>query len=83
MTKLLLDTSVIIDFLRRKNKSETLLYKLSAEDLYISIVTHTELYSGKSVWQRVKFKRELEQLLSGVAIIPLVIGISKKAGEIT
>lgn len=82
MKKLLLDTSVIIDFLRRKDRKETLLYKLSAEDLFISIVTHTELYSGKSIWEKQEAQRELEALFSGVTILPLLPEVSKAAGEI-
>lgn len=82
MKKLLLDTSVIIDFLRRKEKEDTLLYKLSSEDLYVSIVTHTELYSGKSVWEKNEARKELEALFSGITILPLLPVISKAAGKI-
>ena|SRR3989344_56954 len=80
MKKVLLDTSVIIDFLHQKNKADTLLYKLSTEDLYISIVTHTELYSGKSVWEKTRAKQELNDLFSGLTILPLVTEVSEKAG---
>lgn len=82
MKKLLLDTSVIIDFLRRTEKQETLLYKLSQEQLYISIVTHTELYAGKSVWEHRKAKEELEELFSGINILSFGEDISKLAGKI-
>lgn len=80
--KLLLDTSVIIDFLRRKDKGNTLLYKLSKEKLYISIVTHTELFCGKSVWENKQAKKEIEDLFSGITILPLGTEISEKAGKI-
>jgi len=82
MKKLLLDTSVIIDFLRIKNKQETLLYKLSQEDISISIITHTELYAGKSVWEKDTAREELEALFSGITLLPLTQKISTKAGEI-
>ena len=82
MRKLLLDTSIIIDFLRHKDKEETHLYKLSEEDLYMSIITHTELYAGKSVWEKKTARKELEELFSGIDILPLNQEISILAGQI-
>lgn len=82
MKKILIDTSVIIDFLRRKDKEATLLYKLSHNYLYMSIVTHTEIYSGKSVWEKEKAKEEVHELFSDLTILPLTTEISKKAGHI-
>ena len=82
MTKLLLDTSVVIDFLRKKEKTETFLYKLSQEDLYISIITHTELYCGKSVWEKKEAQLSLEKIFSGMSILPLETQISQQAGKI-
>src|SRR3990167_8875379 len=82
MTKLLLDTSVVIDFLRKKEKTETFLYKLSQEDLYISIITHTELYCGKSVWEKKEAQLSLEKIFSGMSILPLETQISQRAGKI-
>lgn len=82
--KLLLDTSIIIDFLRSKNKEETVLARLARanEDLYISIITHTELYAGKSVWASREAREELEAIFWGLTIISEDIQISQKAGEI-
>lgn len=82
MKKLLIDTSVIIDFLRRKDKKDSLLRKISEQDLYISIVTHTELYSGKSVWESKAAKQELKKLFSIFTILPLITEISQNAGKI-
>ena len=82
MRKLLVDTSVIIDFLRRKDKEKTLLYKLSNNDLYASMVTHTELYSGVSVWEKKEAKEELEELFSGITLLPLTNEVSQEAGHI-
>lgn len=80
--KILLDTSVIIDFLRRKDKENSLLISILSETLYISIITHTELNAGKSVWEKEYARKGLEDLLSGITIIPLNDEISKKAGFI-
>src|SRR6266481_4359453 len=82
MKKLLLDTSVIIDFLRRKDKEETLLYKVSEEDIYISIISHTELFAGKSTWEKEGTRAILNDLFDGTTILPLSEDISEKAGYI-
>lgn len=82
MKKILLDTSVLIDFLRRKDKSDAILSKISSNDFYISIVTHTELYGGKSVWEKKEARRQLDKLLSIIKVLPLITEISQIAGKI-
>lgn len=84
MTQTLVDTSVVIDFLRQNNKKDTLLYKLASEEnqLSISIITHTELYSGKSVWQSDKAIKELGKILDGLKVVPLSPEVSLLAGKI-
>ncbi len=82
MSKLLIDTSVIIDFLRRKDKKDTLLYQISGNDLYISIITHAELYSGKGVWEKQNVKEALENVLEEISIIPLNEKMSQKSGHL-
>lgn len=80
--KLLVDTSVIIDFLRRKDKENSILFGISKEDLYISIVTHTEIYGGKSVWESDRARQEVEILFSNIIILPLDIVVSEGTGKI-
>lgn len=82
MTKMLVDTSVIIDFLRQKNKAQTLFYSLAQDEPAVSIVTHSELYSGKSVWQKKSVQEELEVIFSGLTCLPLTEQISMKAGQL-
>lgn len=82
MRKLVVDTSVIIDFLRQKDKANSLLYRLAEEDLSASIITHTELYAGKSVWENDEAKEILEKVLSGISLISMDKNISQKAGYI-
>ena len=82
MKQLVVDTSVIIDFLRTKNKADTLLYEIAQEDLSISIVTHTELYAGKSVWENSEAKEALEKVLAGMSLVTLDKRISERAGHI-
>lgn len=75
---ILIDTSVIVDFLRRKDKKNTWFYKLSLDDdsLAISILTHAELYSGRSVYENPKNKRYLDSIISRLNIITLDLPIS-------
>jgi predicted nucleic acid-binding protein len=82
MKKVLLDSSVVIDFLRRKDKRDSFLTSIPDYNFYISIVTHTELYSGKSIWEKKEARDELEKFLSIITILPLIEGISRKAGNI-
>lgn len=84
MKKILLDTSILIDFSRRHDKKATVLFKLlqAGYGFYISIVTHTEVYSGKSIWEEKEAEREAEDLFSGMQILPLETGLSKRAGQI-
>ncbi|MBI2268051.1 MAG: type II toxin-antitoxin system VapC family toxin [Candidatus Blackburnbacteria bacterium] len=84
MSKILLDSSIIIDYLRLKDKSQTVLYNLLEKEyqLYTSIVAHTESYAGKSVWEIEKARVALETLFSGIKILQLDEEISKKAGRI-
>lgn len=84
MKDLLVDTSVVIDFLRSDNKESTLLYKLASQkiNLQVSIVTHAELYAGESVWKNKKAEMDLENLFSGLKLIPMDRDISKQAGYI-
>lgn len=82
MKKLVVDTSIIIDFLRVEDKISTILYKIAEEDLYVSIITHTELYAGKGVWEKDNVKEALDKILKGTTIVPLDIPISEQAGKI-
>lgn len=84
MVKILLDSSILIDFLRVKNKKDSLLFKLTEGNyqLYIAIITHTELYSGKSVWEKKRAYLEVKDLFSRITILPVTEEISEKSGEI-
>lgn len=85
MAKILIDTSIIIDFLRQNDKPKTILYNLSRDKhkLYTSIITHTESYAGKSVWEKEDARLTLKTLFSSIQIISLEENISEKAGQIS
>lgn len=84
MAKVLLDTSILIDFLRRKDREQSILVDLTKDDnqLIISIVTYAELYAGKKVWEKKEAMDELESLFSGLTIMDQSREISKKAGQL-
>ena len=83
MSSILVDSSILIDFLRRKDKTNAVLIALAAQnDLYVSVLIHTELWSGKSVWESKKVQKELELLFSGIVILPVTESVSKLAGKL-
>lgn len=81
---LLVDTSVIIDFLRQQEKTTTWLYLLSQpkNQLFASTITHTELFAGKSIWEKKSTFQELETIFSGIKLVPINETISQLAGKI-
>jgi len=80
----LVDSSVVIDCLRQKEKQKTWFFRVLSAGYFvkISIVTHTELYSGKSIWEKPEAKKVLENLLKGVEVISLLEETSKLAGKL-
>lgn len=80
----LLDISVLIDFLRQKDKGLSWYFKLAEKrgELLISILTHTELYSGKSIWKSKRSRQELNDLLSDIKVLLVDRFISETAGKI-
>lgn len=85
MQKILIDTSIIIDFLRQKDKSKTYFFYFARNNyqLNASILTHAESYAGKSIWESEAARKALEVVLSNIKIILLDEEISKQAGQIS
>ena len=78
--KLLVDTSIIIDFLRKKKKENSLFWKLINEyDCYISTITEFELFCGATTKGK---KCDLEKIINSLQIIDLDEGVSLKSAEI-
>lgn len=50
--------------------------------LFASIITHTECFSGKSIWQKKEALHSLRLLFAGIEILPLEEEISEEAGKI-
>ena len=77
---ILIDTSIIIDYLRKVNKSKTEFWRVINEyNCAISTVTLYELYSGA---KNDKQKKELDIILSFLEIIPFDISQAKYASDI-
>lgn len=86
MTKqsILIDTSVLIDYLRSHKKEATAFYNIieQGHTCYISMITHTELYAGKSVWTHKKARLELDTIMKFVEVITCEEKMSLLAGKI-
>ena len=78
--KLLIDTSIIIDHFRKKDKTNTLLLELYQNYLlHNSSVTVFELYNGASTSEKVK---DIELLLKNVTVLDFNSEIASKASKI-
>ncbi len=79
--KILVDTSVLIDFLRKKNKEKSLLWELREEYSYVAIsaISVFELFAGATDEQKVK---DVEVLLKWLDIITFTEEIAKVCGEL-
>jgi predicted nucleic acid-binding protein len=67
-----------------KNKADTLFFKFLQSDyqLHISILTHAELFSGKSVWEHKQLYDELKVLCSTLHVDTIDRLISINAGKL-
>jgi len=67
-SKVLIDTSIIIDYLRKTNKEKTLFWKIiNSYECYISSITVFELYSGA---KELSHHEALDTVLSHLIILP-------------
>ncbi len=77
---ILVDTSIIIEFLRKKKKQNTYLWKLKelGFNCFISTITVFELYAG-AITER--HKEDLKRLLKWMEIIPFTNEIAQRSAE--
>ncbi|MCA9373269.1 type II toxin-antitoxin system VapC family toxin [Candidatus Woesebacteria bacterium] len=78
------DTSILIDWLRQSDGSQTIFERLiSGQHLpVVSTVVVAELYSGRSVWQHKQAKARLDGVLAECRVIPLEPAMAILAGSI-
>jgi len=78
---ILIDTSILIDFLRKQNKEKTFLWKLKEryKNLSISSVSVFELYAGANDHKKIN---DVKSLLQWLDIIEFDEEIAEMAGKI-
>jgi len=82
--QLCVDTSVVIDWLRRTDSENTLFHQLIVDqhELLVSVVVVAELFSGVGVWQYTEAKTRLEGILAECKVLPLESDIAVLAGKL-
>lgn len=79
------DTSLVIDYLRRKNGEKTpfekIVEKLKRNELSISVLSIQELYQGKSMDKEGEEIR-IQKILLPFNVLAYSVEIAKKAGKI-
>ena len=79
-SNVLIDTSIIIDYLRKQNKEKTLFWKIiNRSSCYISAVTVFELYSGAKEKKHIE---ALDVVLSHLEVIVFNTEQAKMASSI-
>ena len=70
--RILIDTSVVIDHFRKKNKQKSLLYELSKENtLFLSAISKFKFLVGTKLSQFVKQKQLLKAFIFYLSILML------------
>ncbi len=78
--KVLVDTSIIIEHLRKQQKSQSLLFRLeNRQILYTSTVVAFELWAGATPFSK---QQEVQELLKLFTILPFHLEIAKQAANI-
>ena len=78
--KLVIDTGVFIEFLRAKDKTQTLLFRISpTSGLFISGVTYFELLTGATTPEK---KKDIELLTEDLIILPFTEEVASKAADV-
>lgn len=80
MENILIDTDIVIEYLRSKDKSSTVLIKLVQDhDLFLSSISEFELYLGANT---ARHQTDLEMIFTSVTVIPFDFGCGKIAADI-
>lgn len=80
MEDILLDTDIIIEYLRSKDKSKTSLIKLlKKHNIFLSTITEFELFLGAKTFRH---KNDITMLLNQIQVIPFALGCGEIAANI-
>ena len=78
--RLLIDTSIIIEHLRKQNKQKSILYNIASNyELYTSTIVEFELYIGTTDSQK---RRDVQEILAWCTVLPLTSDIAQTAATI-
>lgn len=78
--KVLIDTSVIIDHLRKRDKQKSTLFNIADRfDLFVSSITVFELFAGATDERK---KKDIENIISTTEVVSFSTDIAKEAGEL-
>ncbi len=83
MKQVVIDSSVLIEFLRVDNRPTV--YEGALDKGYspvISFITVAELWAGKSVWEDKKTKKILTKLISGTTVVYPNFDILQQGGKL-
>lgn len=82
MKRVLIDTDILIDFLRKSEEAKKLIVAIINEDILglISVITEAELFSGSECSDPGK-RKAVEELLLLMNKVEVDSDIAKKAGE--
>ncbi len=76
----MIDTSIIIDYLRKKNKKKSQFYKsVGNYTLFVSTITLFELFAGAKDERK---RQDIDNIMEYVKILPFTKNTAKKSGEI-
>jgi len=79
-SRMVVDTSIFIEFLRAKDKKKTTLYSIDSKiQIYISSVTLYELLMGATNEDKVN---DIKVLTEDLIVLPFEESVSRKAAEI-
>ena len=79
-SRMVVDTSIFIEFLRAKDKKKTTLYSIDSKvQIYISSVTLYELLMGATNEDKVN---DIKVLTEDLIVLPFEENVSRKAAEI-
>jgi tRNA(fMet)-specific endonuclease VapC len=84
MKKILVDTSIIIDFLRRKDKENSLFFQVFKQKTHLALICFTsitELWAGKSM-AKAKNLKQVEEIIKRCQIIKPTLKTAKLAGQL-
>lgn len=79
-SRLLIDTSIIIEHLRKQNKQKSVLYNIANNyELYTSTIVEFELYTGATDSPK---RRDVQEILAWCTVLSLTSDIAQAAAII-